>query len=83
MAGGGLRWGVEPICTVLTEHVRAISQTDALTRVANRRRFDEALDTELRQAAVTGTELALAIDSDEEFAVEAPADDQVLDPATL
>ncbi|GAB2604501.1 hypothetical protein Aab01nite_78190 [Paractinoplanes abujensis] len=46
---------------VLTEHIRATADTDGLTRVANRKRFDEAFAAELRHAAAGGTDLALAL----------------------
>ncbi|GGJ82712.1 hypothetical protein GCM10010123_10450 [Pilimelia anulata] len=47
--------------SVLTERLRALSHTDGLTRVANRRRFDEVLETELQHAAATGTQLGLLL----------------------
>ena len=47
--------------TILTERIRTVSETDGLTRVANRRRFDEILREELRNAAASGTPLALAL----------------------
>jgi diguanylate cyclase (GGDEF)-like protein len=46
---------------VLTEHIRLTAATDGLTRVANRKRFDEAFDDALRTAAAEGTDLALAL----------------------
>ncbi|HWG98423.1 MAG TPA: GGDEF domain-containing protein [Pilimelia sp.] len=50
---------------VLTDRLRAASQTDGLTRVANRRRLDEVLVAELNRARSGGRELAvLMIDLD-------------------
>lgn len=43
------------------EHLARISFVDALTGLANRRRFDEALDREWRRAARSGTPLGLVI----------------------
>jgi len=41
------------------QKLEALSATDSLTCIANRRRFDEALDTELRRAARSHQTLAL------------------------
>ncbi|MBL7261160.1 GGDEF domain-containing protein [Paractinoplanes lichenicola] len=46
---------------VLTEHIRATAETDGLTRVANRKRFDEAFAAALRHAGTSGADLALAL----------------------
>ena len=43
------------------ERLRALSYIDGLTGVANRRRFDEALDEACRNARQTGTPLSLAL----------------------
>ena len=46
--------------------LEAMAATDALTNLANRRRFDETLDSEWRRAIRDGTELALLlIDADD------------------
>ncbi|MBK6998473.1 MAG: diguanylate cyclase [Rhodoferax sp.] len=42
-------------------HLHRLSLTDALTGIANRRHFDEALQTEWRRAARSGQMLALAM----------------------
>ncbi|GAA2522414.1 GGDEF domain-containing protein [Pilimelia columellifera] len=47
--------------TVLTEQLRAQSQTDGLTGVANRRRFDEVFAARVSQAAENGADLALLL----------------------
>ncbi|GGK18360.1 hypothetical protein GCM10010124_08700 [Pilimelia terevasa] len=47
--------------SVLTERLRALSHTDGLTGVANRRRFDEVLEAELRHGGETGTHLGLLL----------------------
>ncbi|MFL6710244.1 MAG: diguanylate cyclase domain-containing protein [Massilia sp.] len=41
------------------EQLAALSMTDAMTGIANRRRFDEALERELQRASRAGTPLAL------------------------
>jgi diguanylate cyclase (GGDEF)-like protein len=46
---------------VLTERIRVASETDGLTRVANRRRFDAVLLAELQRARESGDGLALAM----------------------
>ncbi|MBM2619711.1 GGDEF domain-containing protein [Actinoplanes sp. LDG1-06] len=46
---------------LLTEHIRRTAETDALTRVANRKRFDEAFAVELGRSAAEGTDLALTL----------------------
>ncbi|GAP34426.1 ligand-binding sensor domain-containing diguanylate cyclase [Piscinibacter sakaiensis] len=43
------------------EHLSRLSFSDALTGLANRRRLDEALDTEWRRALRTGTPLAVVL----------------------
>ncbi|HNY23013.1 MAG TPA: GGDEF domain-containing protein [Treponemataceae bacterium] len=45
----------------LEERLTVLSNSDGLTGIANRRRFDEILDDEWRRAARGGTSLALAI----------------------
>ncbi|HYN97655.1 MAG TPA: GGDEF domain-containing protein [Pilimelia sp.] len=46
---------------VLTDRIRAASETDGLTRVANRRRFDEVLRDELARARETGAAVSLVM----------------------
>jgi diguanylate cyclase (GGDEF)-like protein len=46
---------------VLIDQIRAASETDGLTRVANRRRFDEVLPAALERARADGTDLALVM----------------------
>jgi diguanylate cyclase (GGDEF)-like protein len=46
---------------VLTDRIRAASQTDGLTGVANRRRFDEVFTAELARAHGTGADLSLVM----------------------
>ncbi|MGK5682217.1 diguanylate cyclase [Actinoplanes sp. URMC 104] len=45
----------------LTEQIRSAAETDGLTGVANRKRFDEAFAAELRRSAADGTDLALTL----------------------
>ncbi|HEX5741373.1 MAG TPA: GGDEF domain-containing protein, partial [Pilimelia sp.] len=54
-AGGALERAV------LTERLRALSHYDGLTRVANRRHFDEFLARELGNAGTTGTQVGLLL----------------------
>jgi two-component system, cell cycle response regulator len=50
---------------VLTERIRAASRTDSLTRVANRRHFDDRLLADVERARKEGTALSLVmVDAD-------------------
>jgi diguanylate cyclase (GGDEF)-like protein/PAS domain S-box-containing protein len=55
------RKALEDEFAVVHKQLEQMAVTDALTGVANRRRFDEALDLELRRAKRAGTPLSLAL----------------------
>lgn len=46
---------------VANERLAELSATDSLTTLANRRRFDQVLDTEWRRASRTGSDLSLLV----------------------